>query len=74
MKITYTDDSVQWVDTGSDWKWSPGPYTATDNQLGETYDARNEQPGWDRSGFNAADWIGRAYVDQKTAQARRKKK
>ena len=26
------------------------------------------------SGFNAADWIGRSYVDQKTAAAKRKKK
>jgi len=26
------------------------------------------------TGFNAADWIGRSYVDQKTAMARRKKK
>ncbi|MFI6520316.1 family 78 glycoside hydrolase catalytic domain [Spirillospora sp. NPDC050679] len=56
LKITYNDRSVQWVDTGSDWKWAPGPYAATDNQLGETYDARAERPGWDLPGFDAAGW------------------
>ena len=33
-----------------------------------------EKYGGGGSSFNAAEWIGRAYVDQKNAQARRKKK
>ncbi|KAB2340198.1 family 78 glycoside hydrolase catalytic domain [Actinomadura rudentiformis] len=56
LKITYGDGSVQWVDTGSDWRWAPGPFVATDNQLGETYAARFEQPGWDGAGFDASSW------------------
>ena len=29
---------------------------ATDNQLGETYSAALEQPGWDDAGFDDAAW------------------
>ena len=56
VKITYTDGSTQWVDTAPSWKWRAGPFAATDNQLGETYDARSEQPGWADSGFDDSAW------------------
>jgi alpha-L-rhamnosidase len=56
LRITYTDGSVQWVDTDSSWRWAPSPFVATDNQLGETYSAALEQPGWDRAGFDDAAW------------------
>ena len=56
LKITYTDGSTQWIDTDSSWKWGQSPFVATDNQLGETYDATLEQPGWDKAGFDDSDW------------------
>ncbi|MGW5742013.1 family 78 glycoside hydrolase catalytic domain [Amycolatopsis sp. NPDC003861] len=56
LKITYADGGVQWVDTAPGWKWSTGPFAATDNQLGETYDARLEQPGWAAAGFDDSAW------------------
>lgn len=56
LRIEYTDGSVQWVDSGDDWKWAPGPFTATDNQLGETYDATQERAGWNRAGYDASEW------------------
>ncbi|WP_307793215.1 family 78 glycoside hydrolase catalytic domain [Amycolatopsis sp. MtRt-6] len=56
LKITYADGSVQWVDTTPSWKWATGPFAATDNQLGETYDARLEQPGWADAGFDDSAW------------------
>jgi alpha-L-rhamnosidase len=56
LKITYTDGRVQWVDTTPDWRWHAGPFAATDNQIGETYDARLEQPGWADGGFDDASW------------------
>lgn len=56
LRIQYTDGSVQWVDTGDDWTWAPGPFIATDNQLGETYDASQERVGWNRPGYNASGW------------------
>ncbi|WP_245847862.1 alpha-L-rhamnosidase [Lentzea kentuckyensis] len=56
LKITYTDGRVQWVDTTPDWRWHAGPFAATDNQIGETYDARLEQPGWAEGGFDDKAW------------------
>lgn len=56
LKIVYDDGTVQWVDTDPTWKWAPGPFVATDNQLGETYSARLEQPGWNSAGFDDAAW------------------
>ncbi|MEQ0562337.1 family 78 glycoside hydrolase catalytic domain [Amycolatopsis sp. NEAU-NG30] len=68
LKITYTDGSTQWVDTTPDWKWHTGPFAATDNQLGETYDARFEQPGWADAGFGDAAWAPVAVRPSDTAK------
>jgi alpha-L-rhamnosidase len=56
LRITYTDGSVQWVDTNPGWKWTPGPFAATDNQLGETYRAQHLPAGWNTAGFDDASW------------------
>ena len=56
LKITYSDGTVEWVDTNATWKWAPGPFVATDNQLGETYDARSEKPGWNTGSFDDSTW------------------
>ena len=43
---------------GSDDHWNCAPSPITFNVIygGETYDARLEQPGWDKPGFNASAW------------------
>ncbi|UOZ03064.1 glycoside hydrolase family 78 protein [Amycolatopsis sp. WQ 127309] len=57
LRITYTDGSTKLVTTDKSWRGSTaGPVTAADNYQGESYDAREEQPGWDRPGFAAAGW------------------
>jgi alpha-L-rhamnosidase len=56
LRVTYTDGTIQWIDTDASWRWAPGPFVATDNQLGETYDARSEQPGWDTADFDDSEW------------------
>jgi alpha-L-rhamnosidase len=56
LKITYTDGSVQWVDTSPGWKWAAGPFVATDNQLGETYVAQHLPAGWNTAAYNDATW------------------
>ncbi|MBI4578418.1 MAG: family 78 glycoside hydrolase catalytic domain, partial [Planctomycetes bacterium] len=38
------------------WKTSPGPVTFSHVFGGEDYDARLEQPGWDRPGFDDSKW------------------
>jgi len=55
--ITYTDGSVDTVVSGTDWKGTTGgPITFNSIYYGETYDARLEQKGWNRAGFDAAGW------------------
>ncbi|MET8761921.1 family 78 glycoside hydrolase catalytic domain [Lentzea sp. NPDC004782] len=56
LKITYTDGTAQWVDTTPDWRWQRGPFAATDNQIGETYDARFARQGWTDAGFDDSSW------------------
>ncbi|MFJ4408491.1 family 78 glycoside hydrolase catalytic domain [Streptomyces sp. NPDC088910] len=56
VRIDYTDGTHQIVKTDSTWKSHSGPYAAADNIDGETYDARAEQPGWDRPDYDDAAW------------------
>ncbi|MGH3374115.1 MAG: family 78 glycoside hydrolase catalytic domain [Actinoallomurus sp.] len=56
LDITYTDGSTQQVASDASWKAADGP-TRTESVLyGETYDARLEQPGWNRPGFEDTGW------------------
>jgi alpha-L-rhamnosidase len=38
------------------WRVSSGPIIYNDLTHGETYDARNEQPGWATAGFDESSW------------------
>ncbi|WP_051705085.1 family 78 glycoside hydrolase catalytic domain [Streptomyces sp. NRRL S-455] len=67
MRITYTDGSVQWIETDGSWKTADGPYVKADLQDGETYDARLEQSGWSRPGFDDATWEPAASLQSRTA-------
>ncbi|WP_455567918.1 alpha-L-rhamnosidase N-terminal domain-containing protein [Streptomyces cellulosae] len=40
--------------SGTDWRAAAGPIVAADLLNGETYDAREETPGWTSPGFRAA--------------------
>ena len=58
MQTNIELDGGQKVIMASDpeWKVSPGPVTYNDFFHGETYDARLEQSGWNRVGFNDSSW------------------
>ncbi|MEV7886842.1 family 78 glycoside hydrolase catalytic domain [Streptomyces sp. NPDC002817] len=61
LLIRYADGSTQTVVTvpGDDWKATDtGPYRADDIYDGQTYDAREEIPGWTAGGFDASAWSG----------------
>lgn len=57
LVIDYEDGSSQVVATGSDWKGALGPIMEADFLMGERYDARLEQAGWDKSGFDDSAWL-----------------
>lgn len=56
LVIEFQDGSVERVGTDESWRVSEGPLLRNSVYLGETYDARLEQPGWDASGFDDASW------------------
>ena len=58
LRITYTDGSIETVTTGLDWKTSTGPLIFNSIYTAEHYDARLEQKGWNKAGFDDSQWRG----------------
>lgn len=56
LEIDYTDGRRETVVSDPSWQICSGPTTRDSVYLGETYDARLAQPGWDRPGFDASSW------------------
>jgi alpha-L-rhamnosidase len=56
LLIEYTDGSTAVVFTNPDWKATLGPILEADFLMGETYDARKELTGWDKTGYNDLAW------------------
>lgn len=56
LKVTYSDGSTDSFVTDASWRSAEGPFVKADLQDGESYDARLEQPNWDRADFDAAKW------------------
>jgi alpha-L-rhamnosidase len=56
LDLEYPDGSHETVASDRGWKWSTGPITFNSIRSGETYDARQERPGWDRPGYDDRDW------------------
>lgn len=61
LKIVYTDGTEETIKSGADWKTSTGPITFNSIYTGEHYDARLEQTGWDKAGFDDSKWQGVRY-------------
>ncbi|WP_448664049.1 family 78 glycoside hydrolase catalytic domain [Sphingomonas sp. CJ20] len=56
LRLDHPDGTSTWVTTGPDWRLSPSAIRTSEIYDGETRDARAEQPGWDRAGFDASGW------------------
>ncbi|NOY58314.1 MAG: family 78 glycoside hydrolase catalytic domain, partial [Calditrichaeota bacterium] len=56
LNIEYTDGAKQSIVTDTSWKVGKSPVLRNNIYLGEVYDARKEQPGWNRPGFDDSDW------------------
>lgn len=56
LDVEYADGSRASFLTGPTWQASYGPIRQSDIMNGEIYDARLEQPGWNRTGFDARAW------------------
>lgn len=63
IRVTYTDGSIETIVSDQSWKAGEGPVLMNSVYLGETYDARLEQKGWDRPGFNDSKWTAAKVVN-----------
>jgi len=56
LELTYADGRTEFVITDEQWTASTGPILGSDLYDGEHYDARLEQKGWNRAGFDDSRW------------------
>ncbi len=56
LNIVYTDGTTDQVVSDISWKTGDSPILMNNVYLGEKYDARLEQDGWDETGFNDSKW------------------
>lgn len=56
LHIAYADGSEDIIVSDTTWKASRGPIVLDGLYIGEHYDARKEQPGWDAPGFDDSAW------------------
>jgi alpha-L-rhamnosidase len=56
LSVEYEDGTKTVVTSNASWKTSPSPVTYTSIYGGEDYDARLEQKGWDKPGFDDSLW------------------
>ena len=56
LRVDLADGSTRWIRTGPGWAIGPSPIIRSEIYDGETFDAREEQDGWDRPGFAGEGW------------------
>ncbi len=56
LHITYDDGTTEVISSGKDWKTSLSPVIFNSIYTAEHYDARLEQPGWCKAGFDDSKW------------------
>jgi alpha-L-rhamnosidase len=56
LQLKYADGKTETIGTNAEWKASKGPVAFSSTYGGEDFDARMEQVGWDRPGFDESKW------------------
>lgn len=56
LSLDYADGTHEAIVSSPEWKTAPSPVTFTSIYGGEDYDARLEQPGWNKAGFDDSNW------------------
>jgi alpha-L-rhamnosidase len=62
LRIEQEDGETVAIASGPDWRVGDGPIRFDGLRNGETYDAREERPGWDRPGYDDRAWPHAAVV------------
>ena len=56
LKLSFADGTEEWIVSDETWKTAASPVMRNSVYLGEHYDARNEQEGWNSPGFDDSRW------------------
>jgi alpha-L-rhamnosidase len=56
LRVDYADGTHDVIASDGEWKTAPAPILHSEIYAGEIYDARLEQPGWDKTGFDDSSW------------------
>ena len=64
LEIIYANGTMEQIITDETWRAVRGPVLSSDIYDGETYDARQERPGWSSAGYNDHDWVGVRVIDR----------
>lgn len=64
LEVTYTDGSREVFATDASWKVGTGGLLASNQFIGELFDARKEPSGWASPGFPDADWKPVKVIDR----------
>jgi alpha-L-rhamnosidase len=56
LEVQFSDGSSEIIVSDDSWKTAASPVTFSSIYGGEDYDARMEQDGWNKPGFNEKDW------------------
>ncbi len=62
LRLTYEDGHQEVITSGTDWKTSPSPIIFNSIYVGEHYDARLNQPGWNTPQFDDSTWVNAILV------------
>ncbi len=68
LVVEYANGKISEISTDDAWKFASGPILRNSVYLGEWYDARNELPGWNRTGFNDSNWTKACIVNSPTTK------
>ncbi|WP_132053789.1 family 78 glycoside hydrolase catalytic domain [Pseudocnuella soli] len=58
LQLEFEDGTTEQIVTDGSWKSSTGAIRSSEIYHGEKVDARLDQPGWNKPGFNDASWTG----------------
>ena len=61
--LTYADSHVEIIGSDTKWRAARGPIQMSDIYMGETYDARQEKPGWDDASYDDSEWYPVRQID-----------
>ncbi|MBN1876734.1 MAG: glycoside hydrolase family 78 protein [Anaerolineae bacterium] len=63
LHLTYAGGRVEVICSDEQWRATRGAIQMSDIYMGETYDARQEKPGWDNTGYDDGYWHGVRQID-----------